>query len=193
MFDILASALGLILLSPVMLVIVIAIAISSSGPVFFRQERVGLNGRKFKLYKFRTMAPASSGNVEFDVGDNSRVTSLGKILRKSKLDEIPQLLNVLMGTMSIVGPRPEVEYWTSFYKDQWRIVHSVRPGISDYASIRFRNEEEILANSEDPEKMYLETILPEKLHLNIHYIENKSLWGDLRIILSTINSVLQGK
>ena len=162
-----------------------------SWPIFFIQERVGLNGSLFKLYKFRTMViSGSSTSGSFEAGVSSRITPIGKLLRKTKLDEIPQLINVLKGDMSIVGPRPEVKQWTEIYPKKWKIVHSVKPGISDNASIEFRNEEEILARSDDPLKTYRDVILPRKLELYIDYVNNRSLCGDLKIIYKTIKVVI---
>ncbi len=161
------------------------------GPVFFIQNRIGKGGREFKLIKFRTMHGSPrycKGN--FEAGDVSRITSLGRILRQTKIDEIPQLLNVISGDMSIVGPRPEVKKWTLVYPERWLIVHSVKPGITDNASIEFRNEEELLFESKDPEKTYCEIILPRKLDLYIEYINNQTLKADFTIILRTIKVVL---
>lgn len=161
------------------------------GPIFFKQQRIGKNGKLFWLYKFRSMFVikyASKGT--FHVGDTSRITPFGKILRKTKLDELPQLFNVLKGDMSIVGPRPEVEKWTKVYPEKWAIVHKVKPGITDNASILFRNEEEILKNSPNPEETYKNEILPRKLDLYIDYVNNHSFLGDMKIIFHTIKVVL---
>lgn len=161
------------------------------GPILFRQLRVGKNGKLFRLNKFRTMRvlkEAESGS--FDAGNSSRITPLGKFLRKTKLDELPQLFNVLAGDMSIVGPRPEVKQWTEVYPEKWAIVHSVRPGITDNASILFRNEEDILAASSNPTETYKTEILPKKLELYIDYVNNQSFLGDIKIILKTIYTVI---
>lgn len=161
------------------------------GPVFFIQQRIGQQGKPFRLIKFRTMKVASGKTSgSFDAGDNTRITPLGRFLRKTKLDELPQLINVLKGEMSFVGPRPEVKQWTEVYPEKWKIVHSVKPGITDNASIEFRNEEEILAKSNDPIKTYKEEILPRKLDLYIDYVNNRSGWGDLIIIYKTIKVVI---
>lgn len=161
------------------------------GPVFFIQTRIGKGGREFRLLKFRTMrVKPKTSEGSFDVGDQSRITGLGKILRKTKLDEVPQLINVLKGDMSLVGPRPEVKKWTAVYPEQWAIVHQVQPGITDNASIEFRNEEELLAQSSNPEETYRNVILPRKLELYINYVHHHSFSGDLMIIIRTIQSVI---
>lgn len=162
------------------------------GPVFFIQHRIGHLGRPFKLIKFRTMKLASGkSSGSFDAGDSSRITPLGRILRKTKLDEFPQLINVLKGDMSFVGPRPEVKQWTEFFPEKWKIVHTVKPGITDNASIEFRNEEEILAASSDPIKTYREEILPRKLDLYIDYVNNRTFSKDFKIIIYTLLAILK--
>lgn len=161
------------------------------SPVFFKQERIGKLGKSFSLYKFRSMSEDKNArNGRFDAGGKLRITPLGKTLRKIKLDELPQLINILMGDMSFVGPRPEVRQWTKIYPEKWKIVHSVKPGITDNASIEFRNEEDILACSKDPIKTYQDEILPRKLELYIDYVNNQSFLGDLKIILKTIKVVI---
>ena len=167
------------------------IALLMPGPIFFIQTRIGKGGKEFRLLKFRTMlVKPQTSEGSFDAGDQSRITSLGKILRKTKLDEIPQLINVLRGDMSLVGPRPEVRKWTEVYPEQWTIVHQVLPGITDNASIEFRNEEELLAQSSNPEETYKNVILPRKLEIYIKYVNHHSLGGDLMIIIRTIQSVI---
>ncbi|BBE18881.1 UDP-N-acetylgalactosaminyltransferase [Aquipluma nitroreducens] len=161
------------------------------GPVLFIQTRIGKGGKEFRLLKFRTMlVKPKTSEGSFDAGDQSRITALGKILRKTKLDEIPQLINVLRGDMSLVGPRPEVRKWTEVYPEQWTIVHKVLPGITDNASIEFRNEEELLAESSNPEETYKNVILPRKLYIYIKYVNHHSFGGDLMIIIRTIQSVI---
>lgn len=190
-FDISASFLGLIIILPILLLVTIFIVLLTPGPVFFIQTRIGKDGREFQLLKFRTMlVKPKILEGSFDVGDQSRITALGKILRKTKLDEIPQLINVLKGEMSLVGPRPEVKKWTAVYPEQWAFVHQVKPGITDNASIEFRNEEEILAQSSNPEKTYRDVILPRKLELYINYVNHHSFIGDLMIILRTIQTII---
>lgn len=189
--DFLFSLIGLIILILPFIIIATLIKIRMPGPVFFIQLRVGKEGKMFKLFKFRTMSVASGKTSgSFDAGDSSRITPLGRILRKTKMDELPQLINVLIGDMSIVGPRPEVQQWTQIYPDQWKIVHSIRPGITDNASIMFRNEEEILANSQDPALTYKEEILPKKLEMYVDYVENHSILIDAKIILTTIKEII---
>jgi lipopolysaccharide/colanic/teichoic acid biosynthesis glycosyltransferase len=190
-FDFTASFLGLLILLPVLLIISLLITITMPGPVFFVQQRVGFSGNYFRLIKFRTMSlSAGKVNGSFEAGDTSRITTFGKFMRKTKLDEIPQLINVIKGEMSLVGPRPEVKQWTEVCPEKWKIVHSVRPGITDNASIAFRNEEELLAASPDPVAAYRNEILPPKLDLYIEYVNNRSFWGDMKIILLTIKAVI---
>lgn len=190
-FDILFSIFALFLFLPIIVVIGILIKLLMQGSVIFKQVRIGRKGISFFLYKFRTMrivAPVSESS--FDAGDKSRITVLGAFLRKTKLDELPQLINVLKGEMSLVGPRPEVRQWTEVYPEKWKIVHFVKPGITDNASIEFRNEEEILARTDDPVKTYREVILPRKLDLYIDYVNNQSFLGDIKIILKTIKAII---
>lgn len=189
--DFLFSLVGLTILIVPFAIIALLIKIRMPGPIFFIQKRVGKDGLLFKLFKFRTMSVASGKTSgSFDVGDSSRITPLGRVLRKTKMDELPQLINVLIGDMSIVGPRPEVQQWTQIFPDQWKIVHSMRPGITDNASILFRNEEEILANSENPTLTYKEEILPKKLDMYIDYVQNHSVLLDTKIILTTIKEII---
>lgn len=189
--DILFALIALIFLIIPFILIALLIKIKMPGPVFFVQCRVGKAGKLFKLFKFRTMSVASGkSSGSFDAGDSSRIAPLGRILRRTKIDELPQLINVLIGDMSIVGPRPEVQQWTQIYPDQWRIVHSIRPGLTDNASIMFRNEEEILANSQDPTLTYKEEILPKKLKMYVEYVQNHTVLLDIKIILSTIKEVI---
>lgn len=184
------SFIGLVILLLPFLFIALIITTAMPGPVFFIQERVGRNGKVFNLIKFRTMKVArGKERGSFDAGDTSRITPLGAFLRKYKLDELPQLLNVFLGEMSFVGPRPEVKQWTMVYPEKWKIVHSVKPGITDNASIEFRNEEIILANAEDPLETYKEVILPRKLDLYIEYVQNRSFLGDIGIIFKTFKAL----
>lgn len=163
-----------------------------SGPIFFLQERIGKGGHAFGLIKFRTMLVAHDKTKgSFEPGDSSRVSPLGKFLRKAKLDELPQLFNVLKGDLSIVGPRPEVRQWTEVYTKKWAIAHSIKPGLTDNAAIEFRHEEKILALSDDPIKTYREVILPRKLDLYMDYVKNQSLWGDIKIILKTMRAIIK--
>jgi lipopolysaccharide/colanic/teichoic acid biosynthesis glycosyltransferase len=190
-FDILFSLTGLVIMLPVMIFITLIIFIDDRKPIFFRQERIGLNLQPFTLYKFRSMKiKKGSSSGSFDAGDRSRVTRVGKVLRKTKLDELPQLFNVLKGDMSIVGPRPEVKQYVEAYPERWSIVCRVKPGITDNASIEFRNEEEILTKSQKPHRTYLEEILPRKLNSYEHYVNFHSFLGDLKIIIKTICVIL---
>ena len=191
LFDILASFVGLILLSPMLLIISIFIKLDSKGPVFFKQKRVGKNKKLFEIYKFRTMVvDAEKIGKQITVGNDSRITNVGKFIRKLKLDEFPQLINVLKGEMSFVGPRPEVPKYVELYDEYQEQILLVRPGITDYASIEFRNENKILSNSEDPEYKYIEEIIPKKIELNMKYIKRISLFEDIVLILKTILTIL---
>lgn len=179
-------------LAPLGLGCAFAILATSMGPVFFRQPRVGMRGVAFTLNKFRTMRclPVDDTARQFQPGDDSRVTRVGAFLRRSKLDELPQLWNVVRGDMSLVGPRPEVARWTQIYPDTWEIVHSVRPGLTDLASIEYRNEESLLAMADDPDAMYRDVILPRKLQLAVQYVNDRSLALDLKILARTVWEVL---
>lgn len=190
-FDIFASSIGLLILYPIFLVCLIAIVVDDGFPVFFKQMRVGQDGKDFRLLKFRTMTVCKDAEKgSFDAGSSARVTSVGKILRKTKLDELPQLWNVLKGDMSLVGPRPEVRKWVEAYSERWHFVHQVRPGITDPASIKFRNEEEILSKSVNPEKTYKDEILPLKLSLYEQYVQDRTFLGDIKLIFQTLWTVV---
>lgn len=189
-FDILLSGLGLILLSPVFLIIYVIIRSSSRGPGFYSQKRVGKNGMPFRLYKFRTMRRGSDrGHLITVGGKDTRITKAGYYIRKYKLDELPQLWNVFIGEMSLVGPRPEVEKYVRLYTPSQRVVLSVRPGITDYASIEFSNENELLGKSDNPERMYVEEILPKKIQYNLRYINNRTLKEYFKIIFLTFAKI----
>jgi len=191
-FDIIFSSTGLLIFLPIEIFIALFIFLDDRKSVFFKQKRIGLNLKPFTLYKFRSMTISkTSSNRNFDAGDLSRVTRIGKLLRKTKLDELPQLINVLRGDMSLVGPRPEVKKWVDVYPQQWAYILTVKPGITDNAAILFRNEEQILTRSTNPEIYYKEIILPEKLNIYRIYIDNHSLKGDILIILKTIYSILK--
>lgn len=190
-FDIISSLFGLILLSPFMIIIAILIKLDSKGPVFFKQVRVTKNGREFKIFKYRTMKIGSDKYSQITVGKDSRITKVGDFLRKYKLDEIPQLINVLIGDMSLVGPRPEVPKYVALYTEEQREILKVRAGITDYASIEFSNENDILANEADPEKAYIEKIMPRKIELNKKYLSEISVMTDIKIILLTIKKILK--
>lgn len=191
-FDLVLSVLGLLVFLPVFAVIAIFIVADSRGGVFYKQERVGRNGSVFKIFKFRTMRPDSASGGLLTVGSrDSRITNVGYFLRKYKLDELPQLINVMKGEMSFVGPRPEVKKYTDLYTNEQKKVLSVRPGITDYASIKFRNESDLLAQSDHPEQLYIEEIMPEKLKLNLKYIENYNVFKDIWIIINTFATVIK--
>jgi len=191
LFDIFSSLLGLVILLPFLIAISVLIFVNSRGGVFYRQIRVGKNGKDFKLWKFRTMQPDSDKNGLLTVGGrDARITSLGYYLRKYKLDELPQLMNVFVGEMSIVGPRPEVRKYVDLYTSEQLQVLDVQPGITDYASIEYANENELLAESSDPENKYIQQVMPAKLKLNMKYIAEKSLGTDLKIIFRTIGKII---
>ena len=174
-----------------MIIIAILIKLDSKGPIFFKQVRVTKNGREFKIFKYRTMKIGSDKYSQITVGKDSRITKVGDFLRKYKLDEIPQLINVLIGDMSLVGPRPEVPKYVALYTEEQREILKVRAGITDYASIEFSNENDILANETDPEKAYIEKIMPRKIELNKKYLSEISIMIDIKIILLTIKKILK--
>jgi lipopolysaccharide/colanic/teichoic acid biosynthesis glycosyltransferase len=191
-FDILFSLLGLIVLFPFFLLISLAILLDSSGGIFFLQSRVGKKDRDFMMIKFRTMKKDAERAGSLTIGKNdTRITRMGKFLRRRKLDEWPQLINVLKGDMSLVGPRPEVRKYVALYTPDQRQVLSVRPGITDYASLEYFNESEILAGSADPERLYITKIMPEKLEMNRKFIENYGLRQYFRIIGKTLAKVFR--
>jgi lipopolysaccharide/colanic/teichoic acid biosynthesis glycosyltransferase len=190
LFDILFSFVGLIVLIPVFIIISIAVILDSKGSIFYRQIRVGRNNRDFTLLKFRTMRTGSDSGSLLTVGeDDPRITKTGSFLRKYKLDELPQLFNVLKGDMSIVGPRPEVRKFVDMYNDRQKQVLKVRPGLTDYASLKYINENEVLSKYDDPEKAYIEIVMPEKLELNLKYVNENSFTTDLGIIFKTLAKI----
>ncbi|MDE2402490.1 MAG: sugar transferase [Burkholderiales bacterium] len=193
LFDWVLSSLGLLLLGPVLLLIALAIKLDSNGPVFFRQERVGRHGVPFRIHKFRTMRHDPQGlGPQITVGLDHRITRVGHVLRNSKLDELPQLLDVWLGRMSLVGPRPEVPRYVAHYPLALREkVLSVRPGITDIASIEYRDESSVLAQATDPEHAYIHDILPRKLALAARYVDQASVWGDVSLILRTILAIMR--
>jgi lipopolysaccharide/colanic/teichoic acid biosynthesis glycosyltransferase len=190
-FDFVLSIIGLIFLAPLFLAIAIIIKFDSKGNAFFRQERVGENEKIFRIFKFRTMQTMQEkDSSKITIGKDSRITNIGHFLRKYKLDELPQLINILYGEMSFVGPRPEVPEYVKYYSDYNRkIVLSVKPGITDIASIKFKNENNILANEANPHQAYIERILPKKLRYCRFYVKKQSLCGDVAIILKTIKAI----
>lgn len=191
LFDIFASGLGLICLSPLFSVLAVWIKCDSKGPVFYRQVRVGKDNRDFRIFKFRSMRPDSDKGRLITVGGHDpRVTRSGYYIRKYKLDELPQLINVFIGDMSLVGPRPEVRKYVDMYSPEQMRVLDVRPGITSLASLRYRNENEVLAMAEDPDKAYVEQVMPDKLRIDLEYVEKASLWTDIRLIFSTLKGIV---
>ena len=193
MMDIAVSAVALCVLWPLYLIIALAIVIDDPGPVFYRQVRVGRGGKPFRIFKFRSMVvDADKKGLEITVGHDRRITRVGAFLRKTKLDELAQLINVLCGQMSFVGPRPEVPRYVELYTPYQRQVLLVRPGITDYASIAYRNENDLLDAAQDPERMYIEQIMPAKIELNMKYLREISPAADIRLILKTVEAVARG-
>ncbi|MDE2593272.1 MAG: sugar transferase [Burkholderiales bacterium] len=194
LFDWLMSSLGLLALGPLLLLIALAVKLDSPGPVFFRQERVGRFGKTFRIHKFRTMRhdPAGKG-LQITVGADSRITRVGGVLRSTKLDELPQLIDVWVGTMSLVGPRPEVPRYVAHYPtDMKDKVLSVRPGITDIASIEYKDESAVLARASDPEQAYIHEVMPHKLALAASYVDQASVWMDVKLIVRTIWAIVRG-
>ena len=191
LFDIIASGLGLVALSPLFLFIAIWIKLDSKGPVFYRQVRVGRHNKDFRIFKFRSMKIGSDkGSLVTIGGRDPRVTRSGYFIRKFKIDELPQLINVFIGDMSLVGPRPEVRHYVNYWTSEQMRVLDVRPGITDPASIRFRNENELLEKADDPEKYYIEVIMQEKIKLYLEYAENSSFWYDIMLIFKTFGVII---
>ncbi len=190
LFDIFFSLIGILLLSPIFLLIALWVTFDSKGGIFYRQVRVGKGNTDFKLFKFRTMHVNADKKGLLTVGANdNRITKSGLFLRKYKLDELPQLLNVFLGDMSLVGPRPEVRRYVKMYSPEQMNVLSIKPGITDYASIKYSDENELLGNHPNPEKLYIEEIMPAKLALNLQYIKDKSLLSDFKIIFDTLKKI----
>ena len=186
LFDIIASGLGLLVLSPLFLVLAIWIKLDSKGPVFYRQVRVGKDNKDFRIFKFRSMRVGSDkGSLVTIGGRDPRITRSGYIIRKLKLDELPQLINVFVGDMSLVGPRPEVRHYVNYWTPEQMRVLDVRPGITDPASIKFRNENELMEQAEDPEDYYINVIMQEKLKLYLDYVDHHTFWGDIALIFKT--------
>jgi len=189
-FDLILSLIGLLILVPILFFITILIKISSSGPVFYKQVRVGKNNKDFEIFKFRTMHVNADKKGLLTVGGRDpRVTSIGYYLRKFKLDELPQLINVFKGDMSFVGPRPEVRQFVNIYSEIQKKVLNVKPGITDLASIEFRNENEILSKEDDPNQYYIDCIMPKKLEINLKYIAQRNLLKYFTVIIKTIKVI----
>ena len=191
LFDILVSAVGLICLSPLLLLVAIWIKLDSPGPIFYRQVRVGRYNKDFRIFKFRSMRIGSDkGSLVTIGGRDPRITRSGYFIRKFKIDELPQLINVLIGDMSLVGPRPEVRHYVNYWTEEQMHVLDVRPGITDPASIKFRNENELLEQAEDPEKYYIECIMQEKIKLYLEYVNKHGFWYDMKLIFQTFWVIL---
>jgi lipopolysaccharide/colanic/teichoic acid biosynthesis glycosyltransferase len=192
-FDLFISSLGLLILAPFFLVIAAIIKLDSSGPVFFRQERIGYGFDKFRIYKFRTMVvDAPKKGKLLTTYDDDRITKTGKILRKAKIDELPQLINVLLGEMTLVGPRPEVEKYVRLFAQDYREILRIRPGITDIASLKYRNESELLRLAADAEEEYITRVLPDKIALAKEYVRRSSFFFDISLILKTAVKTLAG-
>ena len=191
LFDIMASGCGLLVLSPVLLVVALWIKLDSRGPVFYRQVRVGYKNKDFRIFKFRSMRiGADKGSLVTIGGRDPRITRSGYFIRKYKLDELPQLINVFVGDMSLVGPRPEVRHYVDYWTPEQMHVLDVRPGITDPASIKFRNENELMGKAENPEEYYINVIMQEKIKLYLEYVENASFLYDLKLIFKTFKVII---
>ena len=190
LFDIIASGCGLIILSPLFIVLAVWIKLDSNGPVFHRQVRVGMNNKDFQIFKFRSMKIGADKGSLVTIGSRDpRITRSGYLIRKYKLDELPQLINVFMGDMSLVGPRPEVRHYVNYWTPEQMHVLDVLPGITDPASIKYRNENELMAKAENPEDYYINVIMQEKIKLYLQYVDTCSFWGDILLILKTLRAV----
>lgn len=191
-FDLIMSGLGLIVLSPLFLILAVWIRLDSPGPVFYRQVRVGRYNKDFRIFKFRSMRVGSDkGSLITIGGRDPRITRSGYFIRKFKLDELPQLINVFIGDMSLVGPRPEVRHYVDYWTPEQMQVLDVRPGITDPASIKFRNENELMEQAEDPERYYIDVIMQEKIRLYLEYVRNHSFWGDIGLIFKTFWTIVK--
>ncbi|MFD1551240.1 sugar transferase [Putridiphycobacter roseus] len=190
-FDIVSAFFVLVLLAPIMIVIAIVIVLDSKGGVFYKQERIGKDQIPFGLFKFRSMKSNADKTGQITIGADARITKVGRFIRKYKIDELPQLINIIKGDMSVVGPRPEVAKYVQLYNKEQLNVLSVRPGLTDFASLEFINEQEILGKAEDPDKTYIEIIMPAKLALNKKYLEERSLGTDFKIIFQTIFKIFK--
>ena len=191
LFDLVASGCGLLVLSPLLLIVAIWIKLDSRGPVFYRQVRVGYKNKDFRIFKFRSMRiGADKGSLVTIGGRDPRITRSGYFIRKYKLDELPQLINVFVGDMSLVGPRPEVRHYVNYWTPEQMRVLDVRPGITDPASIKFRNENELMGKAENPEEYYIHVIMQEKIKLYLAYVEHASFWYDLKLIFQTFKVII---
>lgn len=191
LFDFFSSLFGLIVLGPLFFIVALLVKLTSSGPVFFRQERVGQHEKIFRIYKFRTMEVDAEKKGQLTIGKDVRITGIGHVLRKTNIDELPQLINVLKGEMSLVGPRPEVPKYVALYTVEQKKVLNAKPGMTDYASLKYRSESELLGKSKNPEEEYIMKVMPEKLALNLEYIRNRSFILDIKLIVQTIADILK--
>jgi len=190
-FDLVTAGTGLLLLAPLLALLALLVKLADGGPVFFRQERVGFQGRRFRIWKFRTMAPdAEAKGLPLTVGRDARVTRVGRWLRQVKLDELPQLVNVLAGDMTLVGPRPEVPRYVAAYSARERRVLELVPGVTDEASIRYADESAVLATAPDAERLYVSEIVPAKIRLNLAYAAHATMWTDVAVILATLRRLV---
>jgi lipopolysaccharide/colanic/teichoic acid biosynthesis glycosyltransferase len=190
-FDLLSALIVIIVFSPLLILLSVWIAFDSKGGVFYKQERVGKNGKLFNLLKFRSMRPNADRAGQLTVGDDNRVTKVGRFIRKYKLDELPQLFNIVKGEMSVVGPRPEVPKYVDMYSEEQKKVLLALPGLTDFASIEYLDEQKILGAADNPEKIYIEEVMPAKLELNLKYIKERNFWLDIGLIFKTIFSIFR--
>jgi lipopolysaccharide/colanic/teichoic acid biosynthesis glycosyltransferase len=192
-FDFIVSALGIVVFSPVLILSALLVKVDSPGPIFFKQQRIGKEFRPFWIYKFRTMRASLEQGPNITIGNDPRITGIGRLLRQSKIDELPQLINILRGEMSFVGPRPEVPQYVQLYRKEYQQILTVRPGLTDLASLKYRDEAALLAGAENPEEEYVRRILPDKIMLATDYIQRASFFFDLRLILETILRLVLGR
>lgn len=190
-FDLLSALIVIIVFSPLLILLSVWIAFDSKGGVFYKQERVGKNGKLFNLLKFRSMRPNADRAGQLTVGDDNRVTKVGRFIRKYKLDELPQLFNIVKGEMSVVGPRPEVPKYVDMYSEEQKKVLLALPGLTDFAAIEYLDEQKILGAADNPEKIYIEEVMPAKLELNLKYIKERNFWLDIGLIFKTIFSIFR--
>ncbi len=192
-FDFIVSALGIVVFSPVLILSALLVKVDSPGPIFFKQQRIGKEFRPFWIYKFRTMRASLDQGPNITIGNDPRITGIGRLLRQTKIDELPQLINILRGEMSFVGPRPEVPQYVQLYRKEYQQILTVRPGLTDLASLKYRDEAALLASAENPEEEYVRRILPDKIMLATDYIQRASFFFDLRLILETILRLVLGR
>jgi lipopolysaccharide/colanic/teichoic acid biosynthesis glycosyltransferase len=192
-FDFIVSALGIVIFSPLLILTALLVKVDSPGPIFFKQQRMGKEFRPFWIYKFRTMRKSLEQGPNITIGNDPRITGIGRLLRQTKIDELPQLINILRGEMSFVGPRPEVPQYVQLYRKEYQQILTVRPGLTDLASLKYRDEAALLAGAENPEEEYVTRILPDKIMLATDYIQRASFFFDLRLILETILRLVLGR